>query len=52
MQMYRHKGTAIGIENVIRFFVGIDITGITPWSGSTLVLGWSELGVGELGTSA
>jgi len=46
------KGTAIGIENAIRFFLGIDITTITPFAGTTLVLGESELGVDwELGPS-
>jgi hypothetical protein len=50
--MYRQKGTAIGIENAIRFFLGIDITAITPFAGSTLILGESELGVDwELGPS-
>ncbi len=30
VEMYRQKGTAIGIKNAIRFFLGIDITAITP----------------------
>src|SRR5690606_30890094 len=52
VEMYRQKGTAVGIENVIRFFLGIDITAITPFNGTTLVLGESELGVDwELGPS-
>lgn len=52
VEMYRQKGTAAGIENAIRFFLGIDITAITPWGGTTLVLGESELGVDwELGPS-
>jgi phage tail-like protein len=52
VEMYRQKGTAIGIENAIRFFLGIDITAITPFAGSTLILGESELGVDwELGPS-
>ena len=52
VEMYRQKGTAIGIENAIRFFLGIDITAITPFNGTTLVLGESELGVDwELGPS-
>lgn len=52
VEMYRQKGTAIGIENAIRFFLGIDITAITPFAGTTLVLGESELGVDwELGPS-
>jgi phage tail-like protein len=52
VEMYRQKGTAIGIENAIRFFLGIDITAITPFNGTTLVLAESELGVDwELGPS-
>ena len=52
VEMYRQKGTAIGIENAIRFFLGIDITAITAFTGTTLVLGESELGVDwELGPS-
>lgn len=52
VEMYRQKGTAVGIKNAIRFFLGIDITAITPFHGSTLVLGESELGVDwELGPS-
>ena len=52
VEMYRQKGTAAGIENAIRFFLGIDITAITPFTGTTLVLGESELGVDwELGPS-
>jgi len=52
VEMYRQKGTAIGIENAIRFFLGIDVTSITPFTGTTLVLGESELGVNwELGPS-
>ena len=52
VEMYRQKGTAAGIENAIRFFLGIDITAITPFTGTTLILGESELGVDwELGPS-
>ena len=52
VEMYRQKGTAIGIENAIRFFLGIDITAITAFTGTTLILGESELGVDwELGPS-
>ena len=52
VEMYRQKGTAVGIENAIRFFLGIDITAITAFTGTTLVLGESELGVDwELGPS-
>jgi len=52
VEMYRQKGTAVGIENAIRFFLGIDITAITAFTGTTLILGESELGVDwELGPS-
>ena len=52
VEMYRQKGTAAGIENAIRFFLGIDITAITAFTGTTLILGESELGVDwELGPS-
>ena len=52
VEMYRQKGTVVGIENAIRFFLGIDITAITPFAGTTLMLGESELGVDwELGPS-
>ncbi len=45
VEMYRQKGTAKGIQNAIRFFLGIDISAITPFNADTLVLGESELGV-------
>ena len=52
VEMYRQKGTEAGIENAIRFFLGIDVTAITPFTGTTLVLGESDLGVDwELGPS-
>jgi phage tail-like protein len=52
VEMYRQKGTAGGIRNAIRFFLGIDVEAITPFTGTTLVLGESELGVDwELGPS-
>ncbi len=52
VEMYRQKGTSAGIENAIRFFLGIDVTAVTPFAGTTLVLGESELGVDwELGPS-
>ena len=48
----KKKGIAIGIENAIRFFLGIDITAITAFTGTTLILGESELGIDwELGPS-
>ncbi len=45
VEMYRQKGTAKGIRNAIRFFLGIDISAIAPFSADTLVLGESELGI-------
>jgi phage tail-like protein len=52
VEMYRQKGTAIGIRNAVRFFLGVDIVAITALAETTLVLGESELGVDwELGPS-
>lgn len=45
VEMYRQKGTAKGIQNAVRFFLGIDITAITAFNADTLVLGESPLGV-------
>ncbi len=45
VQMYRQKGTAQGIKNAVRFFLGIDIVAITAFNADTLVLGESLLGV-------
>jgi len=45
VEMYRQKGTAKGIQNAIRFFLGIDISAITPFNADTLYLGESLLGV-------
>ena len=44
VEMYRQKGTEKGIQNAIRFFLGIDISAISPFNADTLVLGESELG--------
>jgi phage tail-like protein len=41
--MYRLKGTAVGIKNVVRFFMGIEIE-ITSYMGESLILGESLLG--------
>ena len=50
--MYRQKGTAIGIRNAVRFFLGIEIEAIAGLASTALVLGESELGVDwELGPS-
>jgi phage tail-like protein len=47
VEMYRQKGTAKGIQNAIRFFLGIDISAITPFNADTLILGessWASTG--------
>ncbi len=52
VEMYQQKGTAIGIRNAIRFFLGIEIEAITGLAATALVLGVSELGIDwELGPS-
>lgn len=52
VQMYKQKGTAPGIRNAIRFFLGIDVEPIIGVLGGSLVLGESELGIDwELGPS-
>ena len=49
--MYRLKGTARGIRDALRFFLGLDVD-ILAYTSSTLILGESELGVDwELGPS-
>ncbi|MGE0325902.1 MAG: Ig-like domain-containing protein [Polyangiaceae bacterium] len=45
VQMYQQKGTAKGIQNAIRFFLGIDGTVISEFASDALTLGESELGV-------
>jgi phage tail-like protein len=45
VEMYHQKGTAQGIKNAVRFFLGIDIVAITAFNADTLVLGESLLGV-------
>lgn len=45
VEMYRQKGTAKGITNAVRFFLGIDISAIVPFNADTLTLGESELGI-------
>lgn len=45
VQMYREKGTAKGIRNAVRFFLGIDVVAISALAADALVLGESELGV-------
>lgn len=48
--MYRDKGTARGIRNAVRFFLGFEVE-ITAFVDTSLRLGESELGVDwELGT--
>ena len=52
VEMFQQKGTAVGIRNAVRFFLGIELAGMLPFTASTLVLGESELGVDwELGPS-
>lgn len=41
--MYREKGTAVGIINAIRFFLGLEVQ-ITAYAGEALALGDSLLG--------
>ncbi|ADO70295.1 tail protein [Stigmatella aurantiaca] len=43
--MYQQKGTALGLRNAIRFFLGVEVKTISPFASDTLVLGESELGV-------
>ncbi len=45
VEMYRQKGTAKGIQNAVRFFLGVDISTISPFAADSLILGESELGV-------
>lgn len=45
VEMYRQKGTAQGIKNAVRFFLGIDIVAITAFNADALVLGESLLGI-------
>jgi len=45
VEMYQQKGTAKGIENAVRFFLGVQIAAITAFASDALVLGESELGV-------
>ena len=45
VEMYRQKGTAVGIRNAVRFFLGIEVAAVTAFAGEVLVLGDSELGV-------
>jgi phage tail-like protein len=47
VEMYRQKGTAKGVQNAIRFFLGIDISAITPFNADALYLGessWASTG--------
>ena len=45
VEMYRQKGTARGIINAVRFFLGVELEAVTAYAGEALVLGESELGV-------
>ena len=44
VEMYQQAGTAPGIRNAIRFFLGLEVE-VLPFAADTLVLGESELGV-------
>jgi len=45
VEMYRQKGTARGIINAVRFFLGVEIQAVSAYASEALVLGESELGV-------
>ncbi len=45
VSLYREKGTAQGIRDAIRFFLGIEVDSIDSFHGTTLILGESALGV-------
>ncbi|QRK08576.1 phage tail protein [Archangium violaceum] len=45
VEMYHQKGTAKGIRNAVRFFLGIELQAIAPFASDTLTLGESELGI-------
>jgi phage tail-like protein len=50
MEIYKQKGTAAGIVNAVRFFLGLEVE-VAHLRRTTLVLGVSELGVDwELGS--
>jgi phage tail-like protein len=52
VSIYQQKGTAPGIKNAARFFLGLDDLEITPLTSTTLILGESILGEDwELGPS-
>lgn len=52
VEMYRQKGTAAGVKNAVRLFLGVDIDAVTPLAAAALILGESELDVDwELGPS-
>ncbi|MDJ0766537.1 MAG: phage tail protein [Myxococcota bacterium] len=44
VDLYKLKGTAIGIKNTIRFFLGLEVE-ILPFTADTMSLGESEFGV-------
>lgn len=44
VKLYEQKGTAIGIKNALRFFLGIEVE-VLSFAADTLILGESELGV-------
>lgn len=48
VDIYKQKGTCVGIQNAIRFFVGVEVTCDEYNSGDTWELGVSELGEGSI----
>ncbi len=44
VEMYRQKGTAIGIINAVRFFLGVEVLTVMPYAGEAMILGESLLG--------
>lgn len=45
VELYQQKGTAPGIRNAVRFFLGVQISAIRPFASEPLPLGEWELGV-------
>jgi phage tail-like protein len=43
VEMYRQKGTTVGIINVIRFFIGVEVI-VVPFNTTGWILGEGELG--------
>ena len=43
--IYKQRGTEEGIQNLARFFLGIEISNIEIWNEDSWILGESELGI-------